>query len=112
MSQVNVINVVVNESKTQFTEPISFDIFFEALQPLKHSKSTLHLQPNILTHSIDITWKIVYIGQANDPARDQVLEEAEMEELQAGQMRFTFQVNYLQLAKHQILIYLCIGRCT
>ena len=37
MSQVNVINVVVNQSKTQFSDPISFDIFFEALQPLKHS---------------------------------------------------------------------------
>ena len=38
MSNVNVINVIVGNPKGRFTEPISFEIFFEVLQPLKHSK--------------------------------------------------------------------------
>lgn len=91
MSQVNVINVVVNQSKTPFSGPISFEIFFEALQPLKHSMLSFQTHVFIFV-TVDLTWKIVYIGQANDPARDQVLEEAEMEELQAGQMKFIFEV--------------------
>lgn len=41
-----------------------------------------------------MTWRIVYIGQASDPAFDQVLEEAEMDEIQAGQMKFIFEVSY------------------
>ena len=42
-----------------------------------------------------LTWRVVYIGQASDPANDQILEEAEMEDLSAGQMKFVFEVSYL-----------------
>ena len=87
MSQVNVINVVVAQEKSPFLSPISFEVFFEVLQPLKHS----NLSHNFKYFS-DLTWKIIYIGQANDPARDQVLEEAEMEDLNGGQMKFLFEV--------------------
>ena len=38
MSQVNVINVIAHNAKALFLNPISFEIFFEALQPLKHGK--------------------------------------------------------------------------
>ena len=38
MSLVNVINVIVLNPKSKFTDPIAFDIYFEALQPLQHSK--------------------------------------------------------------------------
>jgi hypothetical protein len=34
----------------------------------------------------------VYIGQANDSNFDQILEEAEMEDIQPGQMKFVFEV--------------------
>ena len=46
MSLVNVINVIVNQAKSKFTDPVAFEIYFEALQPLKE----------------EITWRIVYIG--------------------------------------------------
>ena len=54
MSLVNVINVIVNNPKTRFTEPIQYEIFFEALQPLKSA----------------LDWRIVYIGQASNPEFD------------------------------------------
>lgn len=54
MSLVNVINVIVLNSKAQYGSPISFEIFFEALQPLQHS----------------LTWRIQYVGQASDPQYD------------------------------------------
>ena len=55
---------------------MSFEIFFEVLQNL----------PKVLS------WKIRYIGQASDEQYDQILEEAEMEDLEPGQMRFVFEV--------------------
>ena len=35
----------------------------------------------------------MYIGQASDSDKDQILEEAEMDEIQAGQMKFVFEVS-------------------
>merc|ERR1712228_795616 len=71
MSLVNVINVIVNQPKGAFNDGISFEIFFEALQPLQHS----------------LTWRILYIGSASDPQFDQVIEEAEMDCKNPGQMK-------------------------
>lgn len=41
MAQVNVINVIAHNAKAPFESPISFEIFFEALQPLSKSKFPL-----------------------------------------------------------------------
>ena len=49
MSLINVINVVLRDSKTRFDAPISFDIFFEALQNLPKSTS-LTLSYYVLIH--------------------------------------------------------------
>ena len=68
MAQVSVVNVIATTAKTAFNSPVSFEIFFEVLQNL----------PKVLS------WKIVYIGKASDPASDQILEEAEMEDLEPG----------------------------
>jgi hypothetical protein len=43
MSQVNVINVIAHNAKAPFLTPLSFEIFFEALQPLRKSKKTSRL---------------------------------------------------------------------
>ena len=40
-----------------------------------------------------LTWRILYIGQASDPQYDQVLEEAEMDCSNPGQMKFVFEVS-------------------
>jgi len=47
-----------------------------------------------MTIDLALTWRIIYIGQASDPQYDQILEEADMENLQAGQMKFVFEVSY------------------
>jgi ASF1 like histone chaperone len=39
MSLVNVINVVCGNAKAPFLSNVSFDIYFEALQPLPKSKN-------------------------------------------------------------------------
>lgn len=72
---MNVINIIAHNPKAAFLSPLSFEIFFEALQPLRRT----------------LTWRILYIGQASDSTQDQVLEEAEMEDIQPGQMKFVFE---------------------
>lgn len=41
MSQVNVINVIAHNAKAPFNSEISFEIFFEALQPLSKGKVSM-----------------------------------------------------------------------
>lgn len=47
---------------------------------------------NLKSAFIVLTWRIVYIGSASDSMYDQVLEEAEMDDIQPGQMKFVFEV--------------------
>ena len=54
MSLVNVLNVIVKQAKTPFTDKIGFQIYFEAVRPLQHS----------------LTWRVVYIGQADNDQYD------------------------------------------
>jgi hypothetical protein len=75
MSQVNVINVIAHNAKAPFLTPLSFEIFFEALQPLRHSKRSISLLIFfkiilIISYFIALTWRIVYIGQASDSDKD------------------------------------------
>ena len=44
----------------------------------------------------------MYIGQASDASQDQILEEAEMDEIQPGQMKFVFEVR--ETAKNDVLL--------
>ena len=65
MSQVNVINVIAHNAKAPFLSGLSFEIFFEALQPLKHGNSF-----PVLTQILVLTWRILYIGSASDSIYD------------------------------------------
>lgn len=58
MCLINITNVEVKNSVCSFTEPFLFDITFECLSSI----------------SSEISWKLIYIGKANDPSYDQVLE--------------------------------------
>ena len=55
---------------------------------------------------IALAWRIVYIGQASDASQDQILEEAEMDEIQPGQMKFVFEVRNNTLCKRIRKIFL------
>ena len=79
MSLVNVLNVIVKQSKTPFLEKMHFQVYFEAVRALKHS----------------LTWRLIYIGQAANEQYDQVLEEAEMDCDVPGRMEFELVVSNL-----------------
>eukprot|EP00956_Cyclotella_meneghiniana_P034498 scaffold105604_cov73-Cyclotella_meneghiniana.AAC.5 len=59
MALVNVVNMQVLDNPSPFLSPFSFEITFEALQPLPE----------------DLEWKVLYVGSAEDTAHDQVLDE-------------------------------------
>lgn len=59
MAQVNVINVIAHNAKAPFESPISFEIFFEALQPL--SKSKFFLISNFLMLNHTYEWLLTSI---------------------------------------------------
>jgi histone chaperone ASF1 len=75
MALINITNVEVKNSISQFTDPIVLDVTFECLAEIKS----------------DITWKLIYIGKANDCSYDQVLEEIIMGPLTIGTMNFSFE---------------------
>ena len=81
MSLVNVLNVIVKQSKTPFLDKIHFQVYFETVRALKHS----------------LTWRVIYIGQASNEQYDQILEEAEMDCEVPGRMEFELAVSIILL---------------
>jgi len=75
-------------AKTDFTEPIKFDIYFESVKKLKHC----------------LTWRIIYIGQASTDEYDQILEEAEMDVEVPGRMLFSLEVSKLFTFKYYVIL--------
>mmetsp|Transcript_6130 Transcript_6130/g.9245 ORF Transcript_6130/g.9245 Transcript_6130/m.9245 type:complete len:212 (+) Transcript_6130:59-694(+) len=85
MALVNVTGVTVMDNPTKYTNPFTFDVQFECIQELPD----------------DIEWKVTYVGSANDPTQDQVLEEVLVGPVVVGLNRFTLQApppNYNAIA--------------
>eukprot|EP00301_Raphidiophrys_heterophryoidea_P018589 c3587_g1_i2.p1 GENE.c3587_g1_i2~~c3587_g1_i2.p1 ORF type:complete len:271 (-),score=65.12 c3587_g1_i2:174-932(-) len=73
---VNVTDVQVLDNPTAFLNPFQFEISFECLTALQD----------------DLEWKVIYVGSAVDEKCDQVLDSVQVGPLQAGFMKFVFQV--------------------
>ena len=87
MSSINVLNVIVLNSITRFRDQLQFEIVFECLSELKNGT------PYILYNFLDIEWKVIYIGSAEDDTYDQVLDSVLIGPLQVGSMKFILEVN-------------------
>eukprot|EP00301_Raphidiophrys_heterophryoidea_P018588 c3587_g1_i1.p1 GENE.c3587_g1_i1~~c3587_g1_i1.p1 ORF type:complete len:248 (-),score=62.24 c3587_g1_i1:174-863(-) len=74
---VNVTDVQVLDNPTAFLNPFQFEISFECLTALQD----------------DLEWKVIYVGSAVDEKCDQVLDSVQVGPLQAGFMKFVFQVD-------------------
>lgn len=77
MALVNVMDVVVLDNPTAFTNPLQFQITFECTQELQD----------------DIEWSVVYVGNAEDSSRDQTLEEVMVGPVPMGINRFVLQAD-------------------
>lgn len=58
MAKVHIVNVVVLDNPSSFSNPFQFEITFECIEDLKE----------------DLEWKIIYVGSAESEAYDQTLD--------------------------------------
>jgi histone chaperone ASF1 len=115
MSLVNIINVIVLDNPTAFTNPFQFEITFQCDQELQDGKLVgnhllfencvyilhSHVQQyylcecSFLIHysSIDLEWKVTYVGSAEDTTRDQILEEVMVGPVSVGVNKFVLQAS-------------------
>ncbi|CAO3625963.1 unnamed protein product [Cunninghamella echinulata] len=77
MSLVNILNIQVLDNPTSFTNEFKFEITFECNAELKN----------------DIEWKMVYVGSAESPEYDQVLESIMVGPIPVGINKFIFSAN-------------------
>mmetsp|Transcript_5239 Transcript_5239/g.12523 ORF Transcript_5239/g.12523 Transcript_5239/m.12523 type:complete len:239 (+) Transcript_5239:296-1012(+) len=77
MALVNVVNMVVLDNPTNFSNPFQFEITFECLQELDD----------------DLEWKVLYVGSAQDASRDQVLDEILVGPIPVGVNKFVLQAD-------------------
>mmetsp|Transcript_8800 Transcript_8800/g.19010 ORF Transcript_8800/g.19010 Transcript_8800/m.19010 type:complete len:372 (+) Transcript_8800:254-1369(+) len=90
MALVNVVNMVVLDNPTCFTSPFQFEITFECLQELDD----------------DLEWKVLYVGSAQDAAKDQILDEILVGPVPVGVNKFVLQADApdpSQLAQDDLL---------
>lgn len=90
MSLVNVVNMAVLDNPTCFTNSFQFEITFECLQELDD----------------DLEWKVLYVGSAQDAAKDQILDEILVGPVPVGVNKFVLQADApdpSQLAQDDLL---------
>ena len=75
MSLCLITGIVVQNNPSPVSAPFSFDIRFECLKNLEGV----------------FDWKVIYVGSANDPSYDQIIESFEMDNLSTGVMQFQIQ---------------------
>lgn len=109
MSVVNILNIQVLDNPTKFFNPFQFEITFECISPLKDGTwqelffglRCINAMCSLLLcvclcvclHSLlDLEFKIVYVGSAEDDRYDQVLDSIMVGPVPVGINKFVFQV--------------------
>lgn len=77
MAKVHIVNVVVLDNPSSFSNPFQFEITFECIEDLKE----------------DLEWKIIYVGSAESEAYDQVLDTVCVGPVPEGRHMFVFQAD-------------------
>lgn len=75
MAAVNVLNVEVLNPTAKFTDPIRLQVKFECVSEL----------------SDDLDWRLVYVGSARDPTRDQELDSVQVGPVPLGVAQFVLE---------------------
>lgn len=94
---INIINVTVLDNPTAFVNPFQFEVTFECLQELPDGEIAVFHMYNkykiTFFFSSDLEWKVIYVGNAEDSAHDQVLEEVMVGPVPVGINRFILTSN-------------------
>ena len=97
MSVVNILNIQVLDNPTKFINPFQFEITFECISPLKEGilfKCAVNSSSILIHVALDLEWKIIYVGSAEDDRYDQVLDSIMVGPVPVGINKFVFQVIY------------------
>jgi len=90
MSIISIQNIILKNNPSKFNDEFHFDITFETLEHVKEGIFPLF---SIFIYIIEIEWKFIYIGCANDQKYDQVLDAFTMGPLKKGVMQFALKVS-------------------
>lgn len=77
MAKVHIVNVVVLDNPSSFSNPFQFEITFECIEDLKE----------------DLEWKMIYVGSAESEAYDQTLDTVYVGPVPEGRHMFVFQAD-------------------
>jgi hypothetical protein len=97
MSIVNISDITVLSNPGRFNDPYVFKVTFECLAPLKDGMSFhSHLLHSLATHTqqIDLEWKLIYVGSAENASYDQELDSCMVGPVPMGVNSFEFEVRY------------------
>ena len=83
MAKVHVVNVVVLDNPSPFTNNFQFEITFECIEDLQE----------------DLEWKIIYVGSAECEDYDQVLDSVFVGPVPEGRHMFVFQADCPDVSK-------------
>lgn len=83
MARVQVVNVVVLDNPSAFSNPFQFEITFDCCEPLTK----------------DLVWKIIYVGSAESEEYDQVLDTVFVGPVTVGRHKFVFQADGPDVSK-------------
>lgn len=83
MAQVHINNIIVHNNPTPILSPFQFEITFECFKNLPGN----------------FDWRIVYLGSPNNSSFDQIIDEFDMNGIQAGVMTFNTDSNHPDFSK-------------
>ncbi|KAN0041858.1 hypothetical protein ACTFIV_004408 [Dictyostelium citrinum] len=98
MSHIRLTQVLIHNNPSSFNSPFIFDISFECVSPIKEALSTIFDIQSILISKyvlskIDLEWKVIYVGSADNEKNDQVLDSILLGPVAVGQNQFVFEVD-------------------
>lgn len=94
MAKVQLCNITVMDNPSQFLNPFQFEITFECIEELKEGKFPKIWWKAIFSNfSLDLEWKMIYVGSAESEEYDQVLDSVFVGPIPEGKHMFVFQAD-------------------
>lgn len=92
MAGITVRNVTVLNNPASFTDPFSFEIQYEAIQPLEEGL----IKPFVISPLcfLDLEWKVTYLSTPGDDSLDQELESVLVGPIATGVYKFVLEVSF------------------
>ena len=106
MSVINITDIIILNNPGRFDDPYTFKITFECMSELSDGRQyirslcaftscSLERHRTRIFPSVDIEWKLIYVGSAENESYDQELDTCMVGPVPVGVNSFEFEVNLL-----------------